>query len=824
MQKLTLALLLTTQAFAAPLFPSQREAHWAADALARLREKGLIQGYSDGSYKGDRAMSRYEVAWLLARLLQHWDQSTATLASKAELRLVEELCQQLKPELAQLGVRLTALEESTSRLEQRVTQLEALKFYGSIESRILTQSFNHQGAAGTSTFNLHEVVGGSLGPALRPQVHGLIPVVDYRNGRALLNGVGFSSKALLGIKTQNDSDHEFGLELAAYTAQGNSLIDAYWGVNAPYLANPWTANQVVSAGGQEELYSPWSRAVFEKAYYLHKPSHTRVTLGAFDSLRMDPFIYAGQGNNNAFGPGRFPGFGIQVWSEFQPQEDVKLQLELFGSRFGDGGNLFAGTNYAHVVLGGDLGLHWGHTEAKLNWARYYDESPDFSGPLVGLDNITNVAYLNSPGWTQTQWVNPPGHFALQRSAQEIATTGVLPNRVDTRPIGGWQGGQDNALGFTSGGGNFGSQAQTTYGLSLRHWLPLDENKEGVKLNFEAARSEYKSNRNSGYISRGNLVKGEVAAVLDEGRLNLQAGAMRIDPTYNPALFNAALLGIRFPRSYNFIGRYQLFDSANYPQNREGLTFKGSYQWQEPDLKISFKANFLRQVRTSLYDVRVLGGALGPGIPTQDVIGFAPGFFDPVFAGFAHPNLYGKASGNSFSANLQPLENPRGSLRELGFGLHHHWADPDLALDFNLESSQWNRPTRLSPAQGGSQNRVDLTSLYGQLALNWKFADDWNLRGGAEWVHVYGHHDPGGLYNGFANASGQVNFRNIDSMQWIPGLGVDYQMSKTSSCSLDFRYYSTQDGVNASITRGTGDVIHPFSWRGPQLSGVYKLTF
>ena len=131
--------------------------------------------------------------------------------------------------------------------------------------------------------------------------------------------------------------------------------------------------------------------------------------------------------------------------------------------------------------------------------------------------------------------------------------------------------------------------------------------------------------------------------------------------------------------------------------------------------------------------------------------------------------------------------------------------------------------------GGSQNQVDLKTDYLRLGTSWGFQQDWTLRGGCEWVHLYGHHDPAGLYNGFALSSGQTNFSNLDSLQTVPYVGLDTQLSKYTSWSVDFRYYTTSDRVDTAIYAGStlnaiGATAHPFSWSGPQISTCYKLTF
>ena len=66
-----LALLLTV----APAFAAKNPAetvpfdHWAYDAVQKLCDAGIIIGYPDGSFKGDRAMTRYEFAMAISRLM-----------------------------------------------------------------------------------------------------------------------------------------------------------------------------------------------------------------------------------------------------------------------------------------------------------------------------------------------------------------------------------------------------------------------------------------------------------------------------------------------------------------------------------------------------------------------------------------------------------------------------------------------------------------------------------------------------------------------------------------------------------------------------------
>ena len=49
--------------------------HWAYDAVQTLVDKGIIVGYPDGLFHGDRAMTRYEFAMAISRLLDNLPQA-----------------------------------------------------------------------------------------------------------------------------------------------------------------------------------------------------------------------------------------------------------------------------------------------------------------------------------------------------------------------------------------------------------------------------------------------------------------------------------------------------------------------------------------------------------------------------------------------------------------------------------------------------------------------------------------------------------------------------------------------------------------------------
>lgn len=826
---------------AAPLFPDVPDHHWSTDAVRTLATKGLVEGYPDGTFKGDRAASRWEVAMVVARLLAKMEQEQATFATKAELDELRKLVNALREELEALGVRVGSLEESVGRLDQRVTELERITFYGFLETRVVMQSFRNDGVADNDSsrlgagapstvpyLNYNALVGTRVPATFRPQVQGVVPVVDYRNGRALTNGTGFSSWGVLGVNMRICEEIDAGMELAAYSSQGDAIVDGYWGVSAPYLSNPFTA----LAGPAQGLNNvPFTKMTLDHFWVAHKPSKTRLTVGAIPKTEMSSFVYAGQPNVGVFGPKRWPGYGFQVSGRWDTSDHDSLTYEVMGSRFGDNAR-FEGVGYLNYVLSGCAAYRYNKEQGKiqLDFARIAEEAPTGGGPLgTGWIAGLNTAYGASTGWSVRQWVNPPGYYLAQLPASQLAQIGTIGNTADTRPVTGWSATADNAIGFGPGAGDYGPQSQQTFGISANHRFDLNAENRLV-VGAEYGHSQYRPNRNSPFESQGDMLRAYLEASLLDKSLDLGLEYLSIDPTYNPAAWPNALSGIRFVDSLNFTGVFHLHDFSRYPHNREGFRANAKYSFAEGAGQVYARAAFLEQTRTSLYDVRVTPDALGLGTPNFPIIGFAPGFVDPIFYGFAHPAQFGPASANSFTDSLQPLENPRGQQDELEVGFSYKLKNPALKLTTSYKTYDFRRQTSLSAALGGSQNQVSLSSDTFFVDLAWEASPTVTLSGGVSLVGAHGHYDPAGLYNGFALATGSTDFPNIDSEQTIPHLAVDWKVSKAIDVNLTGRYYSTCDKVDPAIGTGNpalgqiGSTTHPFSWEGLQLSSDFKVKF
>lgn len=101
---MTMALGVTASAYAANPFSDVPAGHWAYDSVNKLVAAGVVEGYPDGTYGGDKLMTRYEMAQIVAKAI-------------AKGANVDKLSAEFAEELDTLGVRVAALEEKTDNVK-----------------------------------------------------------------------------------------------------------------------------------------------------------------------------------------------------------------------------------------------------------------------------------------------------------------------------------------------------------------------------------------------------------------------------------------------------------------------------------------------------------------------------------------------------------------------------------------------------------------------------------------------------------------------------------------------------------------------------------
>lgn len=100
---MTTAMGITASAYAANPFSDVPAGHWAYDAVNKLAAEGVVEGYPDGTYGGDRLMTRYEMAQIVAKAM-------------AKGANVDRLAAEFAGELDSLGVRVANLEKKSDNV------------------------------------------------------------------------------------------------------------------------------------------------------------------------------------------------------------------------------------------------------------------------------------------------------------------------------------------------------------------------------------------------------------------------------------------------------------------------------------------------------------------------------------------------------------------------------------------------------------------------------------------------------------------------------------------------------------------------------------
>ncbi len=105
------ALTAGVSAYAANPFSDVTADDWAYQAVSDLSVQGVVEGYPDGTFKGERNMTRYELAQIIARLMAKEDQLNAE-----QQATLDKLAGEYADELANLGVRVANLEKKVGNI------------------------------------------------------------------------------------------------------------------------------------------------------------------------------------------------------------------------------------------------------------------------------------------------------------------------------------------------------------------------------------------------------------------------------------------------------------------------------------------------------------------------------------------------------------------------------------------------------------------------------------------------------------------------------------------------------------------------------------
>jgi len=329
--------------------------HWAHQAVTELAEKGLVLGYPDGRFLGNRTLTRYELASIIKRVVDSLQATPGTQgppgpagpqgpagppgplgrgASPEDLVALRTLVEEFRVELTVIGTdmktvkeRLDAQEKKIADLEQtvrdpkgplqtvmnQVTQLRRLQFSGYVQARY--ESFENS-EEGTSTVDRFTVRRTRLVAAGRPT----------RNVGARLQA-DFASDA--GNPPNSTS--------ARTTVQLKDAWIDYYLQGDPRLAPTLTLGQMKWPFGFEVTQSSGVRETPERATWSRR---------LFPDERDRGFKVAGATANSLFWEvGLFNGTGINT-NDNNNEKDVAGRLrKSFGTRLTMGVSGYSGKTY-----------------------------------------------------------------------------------------------------------------------------------------------------------------------------------------------------------------------------------------------------------------------------------------------------------------------------------------------------------------------------------------------------------------------------------------------------------------------------------------------
>ena len=197
------ALTAGVSAYAANPFSDVSTDDWAYQAVSDLSDQGVVEGYPDGTFKGERNMTRYELAQIIARLMAKEDQLNAE-----QQATLDKLAGEYADELANLGVRVSNLEKKVGNL------------YWSGDARMRYQDKGNNKDA----WNGH----------MRINVKGQVNESTYVQGR-LLNEMDFKdSKDSSTSMDQLFVNHNFGKDVAVRLGRQPIVF----GIQGGWLVNP----------------------------------------------------------------------------------------------------------------------------------------------------------------------------------------------------------------------------------------------------------------------------------------------------------------------------------------------------------------------------------------------------------------------------------------------------------------------------------------------------------------------------------------------------------------------------------------------------------
>ena len=205
--------------------------------LERLKDKGIIDGYPDFYFRGDRPLSRYEMAIIISRVIVKLEELNKSVPDepdfslyleKEDIELLNDLTVEFSEELEHIGLRVNRLEDTFIALNKSIEELERVKIQGKLDTVAISSGYS------PDEFNT-ESFGTPLSPSYGPSV---LPDRDrYKSppgSSQLFEGFSLISLVELNVTSEISSCFKAGGDFVLYSAFGEKGITDQWGLKPPY--------------------------------------------------------------------------------------------------------------------------------------------------------------------------------------------------------------------------------------------------------------------------------------------------------------------------------------------------------------------------------------------------------------------------------------------------------------------------------------------------------------------------------------------------------------------------------------------------------------
>ena len=390
------AVLGVTSAFAANPFSDVTPQDWAYQAVAQLASQGIINGYPDGTFKGQQNITRYEMAQMVAKALVRQDRVDAE-----QNAIINRLANEFSAELNNLGVRVATLENKVGNF----------KFTG--DARVRYQGSNDRG---NDYVNVTETnVYGDVTEKTSKRSK-----FDYRGRVQFEATVNDNTKAVVRLAT---GDKEFGATGNPETTLDHVYVQHNFGKYA--TASVGRQDLVIGNGFAYDGIFEGAQATFGKDKLNASVAHGYMLDGDLAELSKEERYQSTTYQVNAKVGKHVEAKGFYVQQHGEGSENF------FGgaldTRFGANNKIWAGAEYTRYESAGEDGEAWtagiGYGMYDISKAGSWDVKAQYF--RFGEDNPVNSTTYNLPmesvydfkGWLGTVNYAVAKNFGLTANAQ-----------------------------------------------------------------------------------------------------------------------------------------------------------------------------------------------------------------------------------------------------------------------------------------------------------------------------------------------------------------------------------------------------------------------